>query len=155
MLLIPTFSDHPEFIETVEKIDERKFMMAKTIQQTVGFIDVSPDQLFDIFMDPEKHASLIGAKVSVNQEVGGDFTAFNGAVTGKNLLIVPKRMIVQSWRGNVWSETDLDSVQILTFDEIPGGAQITLVHANCPDQFIERWNELYWEPLRVYLKNQL
>ncbi len=115
-------------------------------------MDVSPGQLFDIFMDPEKHAALIGAKVTVNLEVGGDFTAFNGAVTGKNLVIVPGRMIVQSWRGNVWAETDLDSIQILTFDEIPGGGQITLVHANCPDQFIERWNELYWEPLSAYLR---
>jgi activator of HSP90 ATPase len=128
--------------------------VAKTVQQTVRFMDVSPDQLFDIFMDPDKHSALIGAKVSVKQDVGTDFTAFNGGVTGKNLLIVPKRMIVQSWRGNTWSEADLDSIQILTFDEIPGGGQITLVHANCPDQFIERWNELYWEPLKVYLKKQ-
>lgn len=50
--------------------------MAQTIQQTVSFMDVSPEQLFDIFMDPEKHAALIGAKVTVNQEAGGDFTAF-------------------------------------------------------------------------------
>lgn len=129
--------------------------MAKTIQQTVRFMNVSPGQLFDIFMDPEKHALLINANVSINQQVGAEFTAFNGVVTGKNLMIVPKRMIVQSWRGNVWSGADLDSIQILTFDEIPGGGQITLVHANCPDQFIERWNELYWDPLSAYLKHQL
>jgi activator of HSP90 ATPase len=147
-LFFPTFRDNPEFKETLAEIGERKVTVAKTIQQTVRFMNVSPEQLFDVFMDPEKHTRLTGAKVSVNQEVGSDFTAFNGVVTGKNLLIVPGRMIVQSWRGNVWSEADLDSIQILTFDEIPGGGQITLIHANCPDQLIERWNELYWEPLR-------
>jgi len=127
--------------------------MAKTILQSVEF-DASPEELFDIFLDPKQHAAVIGSKVSVSAKEGDEFIAFDGHVKGRNLLIVPKRMIVQCWHGSVWNEGDLDSIQIMTFEKTSRGAQIILVHANCPDQFTERWNELYWEPLRAYLKRK-
>lgn len=62
-------------------------------------------------------------------------------------------MIVQSWRGNVWKENDLDSIVIMTFSSTKRGAKIDLIHANVPDQFVkvEKWNELYWAPMQAYL----
>lgn len=126
--------------------------MTRTIQQTIKFTGVSPEALFDIFMDPKKHGELIGTGVTMGQNTGDDFTLFNGVVTGRNLLIVPKRLTVRAWRGNVWRRGDLDCIEIMTFEKITGGAQIQLVHAVLPEQFEERWNELYWEPLRRTLK---
>jgi activator of HSP90 ATPase len=129
-------------------------MSTKTIQQVAHFEGVSPDELFDIFQDAEKHSALIGAKVIIDQTAGGGFTRFDGAVTGKNLLIIPKRLTVRAWRGNAWKESDLDSIEIMIFNELPGGAHIELVHSVLPEQFQDRWNELYWEPLRDYLKKR-
>lgn len=129
-------------------------MSTRTIQHTINLEGISPDELFDIFMDPAKHAELIGAKVTMGQETGDPFSLFDGAVTGKNLLILPKRLTVQAWRGNVWKDSDLDSIVIMTFNEIPGGAQIELVHSVLPEQFQERWNELYREPLRDHLERR-
>jgi uncharacterized protein YndB with AHSA1/START domain len=67
-------------------------------------------------------------------------------------MIVPNRMIVQSWRGDVWNEDELDSVLTLTFTTVKGGAEIYMVHANTVDRFTERWNDVYWKPMKKYLR---
>ncbi|MBI3456970.1 MAG: SRPBCC domain-containing protein [Candidatus Rokubacteria bacterium] len=128
--------------------------MARTIQQTVEF-RVPPETLFDVYMDSKAHSAAIGAKASVSRRVGGRFTAFGRALLGRNLAIVPRRMIVQSWRGSSWKRTDLDSVLILTFRKVRGGGRITLVHANVPDTYHasirKGWNTYYWKRWKAYL----
>lgn len=128
--------------------------MAKTIQQRVAF-GVPPEKLFDIYLDPEKHSAAIDSQASVSGKVGGKFTALQGALRGRNLAIVPKRMIVQSWRGADWQETDLDSILILTFSKARRGGRIDLVHANVPDRWHaminKGWNAYYWKRWKAYL----
>jgi activator of HSP90 ATPase len=126
--------------------------MNKAIEQTVTFDNTTADELFSIFTDSETHGEITGADVTISARQGAKFSCFNGNVTGKNLLIIPGKMIVQSWRGNVWGKNDPDSILMLVFSAVKGGAQIYLVHANTPDQFDERWNEFYWKPMKQYLK---
>lgn len=77
-------------------------------------------------------------------------------VTGKNLRIVPGELVVQTWRGNIWEEDDPDSILMLVFSSTKRRAIIDLVHANVPDQFVEeeKWEELYWEPMKDYLASK-
>lgn len=123
--------------------------MAKTIRQTVRF-GATPAQLYDIYMDSKKHAAAINAKAAVSRRVGGRFAAFGGMPRGRVLALVPKRMIVQTWRGSGWKQTELDSVLILTLSPARGGARLSLVHANIPDRRaagIQRgWSRYYWNP---------
>lgn len=132
--------------------------MARTIQQTVEFTNVSPDELFDIYVDPEKHSAATGSKASLSRKPGEEFSCFDGRIKGKNLAIIPKRLIVQSWRGSPWQETDLNSTLVLSFREIPGGGQIDLVQANVPDHAYDiindGWPKYYWNPWRTYLKHR-
>lgn len=131
--------------------------MGKTIQQMVKF-RVPPEQLFNIYLDSRKHSAAIAARASISRKVGAKFQAHDGYITGMNLAIVPKRMLVQSWRGANWKKTDLDSVLILTFSRAPGGARITLVHANVPDHLYatlnKGWNTHYWKRWKTYLKRK-
>jgi activator of HSP90 ATPase len=130
--------------------------MPNVIQQSVEFEKATPEELFDILMDPQKHSEIIKAEVKISRREGDSFSAFNGMATGKNLTIVPNKMLVQSWRGNVWKEDDLDSIVIVTFSSTKRGAKIELVHANVPEQFVkvEKWKELYWEPMKSYLRSK-
>lgn len=130
--------------------------MINVIQQSVEFEKATPEELFDILMDSQKHSEIIKAKVRISRREGDSFSAFNGMVTGKNLAIVPNKMTVQSWRGNVWKEDDLDSTVIMIFTSTKRGAKIDLIHANVPDQFVrvEKWKELYWEPMKAYLSSK-
>jgi hypothetical protein len=53
-------------------------------------------------------------------------------LAGKDLLIVPKKMIVQSWRSSAWKKTDSDSILILNFSKTASGARVDLVQAKVP-----------------------
>ena len=88
--------------------------MPKTIQQIVT-LPGSAAQLFEMYLDPKIHGAFTGAPVTISSTPGSEFRAFNGALSGRMLYTVPKRLIVQSWRANHWSTDDLDSTLILTF----------------------------------------
>lgn len=79
-----------------------------------------------------------GAKTSITKKEAEPFSLMNGNLTGRNLMIVPDRMIVQSWRGNIWEEDNLDSVLTLIFSDTENGAQIDLIFAATPSQFPDR-----------------
>lgn len=129
--------------------------MYKTIEQIISFKDTTPEELFDIFLDAKKHSEILGgAEVKITNQEGDKFTCMDGHITGKNLMIIPNRMIVQSWRGNVWEKDDLDSILVLVFSKTKNEAQIRMMHANTPDQFTELWDRFYWQPMKAYLKKQ-
>jgi activator of HSP90 ATPase len=129
--------------------------MNEVIQQKIVFKNATAAELFDIFLNPKKHSAIHGnAKTKISNREGASFSLLNGNLTGRNLLIVADRMIVQSWRGNVWTTDDLDSVLSLVFSDTGNGAEIEMVHAFTPEQFEEMWNEVYWEPIRKYLKTR-
>src|SRR6266849_166510 len=129
--------------------------MPKTIQQKVTF-RASPDKLFDIYLSSRKHSAATGAKAVMSRKVGGKFMAHAGHLRGRNLAIVPKRLIVQAWRGSNWKKRDLDSTLVLVFNRIPCGGRISMVHVNVPDAHassINRgWAEYYWKPWKAYLR---
>ena len=127
--------------------------MNKAIEQKILFHGATAEELFDIFVNPKKHSAIHGgAKAKISNKEGHAFYLLNGNLNGKNLLIVPNRMIVQAWRGNVWEKNDLDSILTLVFSDTRAGGQIEMVHAFTPNQFTELWNEIYWQPMKEFIK---
>ncbi len=131
--------------------------MPKTIQQKATF-RASPETLFDLYLSSRKHSAATGAEAMMSRKVGGKFTAHNGHLHGRNLAIVPKRLIVQSWRGSDWKKRDLDSILVLVFSRVRGGGRISMVHMNVPDAHassIKRgWGEYYWKRWKAYLRRR-
>jgi len=131
--------------------------MTTPIVQSVTF-KASPEELFAIFSDSKKHSAATGAKASVSAKPGARWTAHGGMILGKNLVVVPGRMIVQAWRAAHWKISDLDSILMMTFSDAPGGGKIDLVHAGVPEhdhQGVSKgWPQYYWKPWRAYLKGK-
>lgn len=129
--------------------------MPKTIQQAVTF-RASPERLFDIYLSSRLHSAATGARAVMSRKVGGAFTAHGGHLRGRNLAIVPGRLVVQSWRGSNWKKRDLDSTLVLAFSRVPGGGRIAMTHVNVPDanaaSITRGWSDYYWKPFRKYLK---
>jgi uncharacterized protein YndB with AHSA1/START domain len=128
--------------------------MSRTIQLAAS-LPAPPDRLFDMYLDPVEHAAFTGAPVTISAEAGAPFRAFDNVLTGIILQVVPKRLIVQSWRSPHWMPTDLDSTLILTFMPENDGGRIELVHVNVADQDFagvsQGWEKFYWSPWRAYL----
>lgn len=129
--------------------------MPRTIQ-IAAQLPESPDRLFDMYLDPVIHAAFTGAPVTIAPNVGAEFRAFDGALSGRILHLAPKRLIVQAWRAEHWNLEDLDSTLVLTFWPDEGGARIELVHVNVADHDFagvsEGWEKYYWTPWRKYLE---
>jgi uncharacterized protein YndB with AHSA1/START domain len=128
--------------------------MARTMQLAAS-LPAPPERLFDMYLDPLEHAAFTGFPVSVSATPGAAFSAFNGVITGTILQVVPKRLIVQSWRSPYWGATDIDSTLILTFVPEQEGGRIELVQVNVVDQDFagvsHGWEKFYWAPWRAYL----
>jgi activator of HSP90 ATPase len=113
--------------------------------------------LVDLFRDGT--ISALGQPTQPEErhdQAGVQFTAFDGMLLGKNLVVVPNRLIVQAWRASHWKKSDLDSILILTFSKAPGGGRIDLVHVGVPQHdhkgVSQGWPKYYWEPWKAYLK---
>lgn len=128
--------------------------MSRTIQ-LAAYLPATPDRLFDMYLDPAEHAAFTGAPVTVSATSGSPFRAFNDVISGTMLQVVPKRLVVQSWRSPHWGATDPDSTLILTFIPDNGGTRIELVQVNVVEADFagvsHGWEKFYWTPWRAYL----
>ncbi len=135
--------------------------MPKTIEQAITF-RVPPERLYRLYLNAREHAAACGGwgKAKINPRAGGRME-MAPYIKGKFLLLVPGRMIVQTWRGADWKKSDLDSVLVLTFQGIRGGSRLAMVHANVPDararsigSITGGWHGHYWRPWKAYLKKR-
>src|SRR5260221_9590673 len=106
--------------------------MSRTIQLAAS-LPAPPDRLFDMYLDPAEHAAFTGSPVTISAQAGAPFRAFNDVLSGTILQVVPKRLIVQSWRSPHWGSSDLDSTLILTFLPEKNGGRIELAQVNVVD----------------------
>ena len=128
--------------------------MARTIQLAAS-LPATPDRLFDMYLDPAAHSAFTGSPVIVSSVPGSAFRAFNDVISGTILQVIPKRLIVQSWRSPYWGASDLDSTLVLTFIPENDGTRIELVQVNVVDADFagvsQGWEKYYWTPWRAYL----
>src|ERR1700719_4761074 len=88
--------------------------MRTVISQSV-VLPAPAEGLFAMYTDPAKHAAITGAPVAISVEPGSPFQAFNAALTGATLQIIPQRLVIQSWRSTKFNDGDPDSTLILAF----------------------------------------
>ncbi len=118
-------------------------------------IPAAPKLVFDAWLSSSGHAAMTGAAARVSARAGGNFTAWDGYITGKNLKLVPGRRIVQAWRTTEFAASDPDSEIEILLEKAPGGTKLTLHHTNIPDgqsDYKSGWKACYFEPMKKYLK---
>jgi uncharacterized protein YndB with AHSA1/START domain len=163
------------------------------IVQTAQFTGIDPDTLYDAYLSSATHSAMTaGARPATFRrpgrgdvaygETGDELVAFGAksddgdtiySLGARILRLVPKRLIVMSWRNMAWDQaldpddrTDLASTVELTFAENFAGAEVRLVQSSVPsyrvripdtgevgplEQIVNtHWSILYWDPMRRY-----
>jgi uncharacterized protein YndB with AHSA1/START domain len=163
------------------------------IVQTAQFTGSNPDTLYDAYLSSATHSAMTaGARPATFRRPGhgdvpdgneGDELVAFGAqsedgdtiysLSARILRLVPKRLIVLSWRNMAWDQaldpdeiTDLASTVELTFVANFAGAEVRLVQGNVPsyrvripdtgevgplEQIVNtHWSVLYWDPMRRF-----
>lgn len=118
------------------------------------FIPVSPQQLYQAWLNSDEHSRMTGGAATCQPMVGGRFTAWDDYVQGMNVVLEPGKRIVQSWRSADFPQEAEDSRLELVFEAIAGGTMLELRHTEIPegqgDDYKEGWQEHYFAPMKVY-----
>ena len=121
-----------------------------------GEIPTTPELAYEAFVDPELHAAMTGA--AATSETSGEFTAWNGYITGRTLEAHPGQKLVQAWRTSQFSEDAPDSVLEIRFEASPGGTHVTFDHREIPEgqgvNYQQGWVDHYLVPIRAWLQKQ-
>lgn len=110
--------------------------------------------IYDAWLSAAEHTAMTGAKATASRLVGGAFSAWDGYITGKNLLLLDGRKIVQSWRSSEFPDDAADSVLSVQFNERNGITEVDLEHKDIPPgqgvQYQSGWIEFYANPMQKY-----
>jgi len=122
---------------------------------TVKFSIHAPAKaIYDAWLSAAEHTAMTGAKATASKLVGGSFTAWDGYISGKNLLLLDGKKIVQSWRSSEFPEEASDSVLSVLFIESNGITEVDLEHKDIPPgqgvQYQSGWIEFYANPMQKY-----
>jgi len=130
-------------------------MKVKTIKQKI-IVATTPSEVYDAFMDAKKHSTITGSKATCEPRVGGEFTAWDGYISGKNLGLEKGKRIVQEWVTTEWPENCPPSRLELVFKKVKEGTEISMIHSMVPaeqaDDVAQGWIDFYWEPMKEYFK---
>jgi uncharacterized protein YndB with AHSA1/START domain len=116
-------------------------------------LPATPEQVYNAWLDSDAHAEMTGAEATVSDRVGGHFSAWEDYISGKNLELVPRQKIVQSWRTTDFNAEDPDSLVEIRLKPHPEGCTLTLIHSNIPEDqpdYEQGWHEYYFEPMVAY-----
>jgi activator of HSP90 ATPase len=116
-------------------------------------VPAAPQDVYDAWMSSEAHGEMTGGGAHIDPRVGGDFTAWDGYITGRTLTLDPGRRIVQSWRTTEFAATDHDSELEVLLEADPAGTKVTLHHSKIPDGqsgYEQGWIDNYFDPMRDY-----
>jgi uncharacterized protein YndB with AHSA1/START domain len=90
----------------------------------------------------------------ISREVGGEFSLFEGYITGRHIELAPGERIVQAWRATRW-DPHVYSIVRFELTEEGAGTKIVFDHTGFPVGQVEHlaggWKGNYWEPLGKFL----
>ena len=129
----------------------------RDIRHSVTF-KATPHQVYEALMDSAQHAKFTGAPADISREVGGGFTAYDGALLGTNQELVPDRKIVQLWRAESddWPPEHF-SVATFTIEPENDGTLLTFVQTGVPahryESIDQGWHEYYWTKMKEWMES--
>jgi uncharacterized protein YndB with AHSA1/START domain len=121
-------------------------------------IPATPTDVYDAWLSADAHTAMTGGEATVDPVVGGQFTAWDGYITGRNLALEPHHRILQSWRTSEFTPADEDSTIEVTLDPVGGGTLLRLNHRNVPSDHHGYedggWQSQYFDPMIEYFSRR-
>ncbi|KAG5032544.1 Activator heat shock protein ATPase [Glycine soja] len=105
----------------------------KSISMTERFNCRAKD-LFEILMDKNRWKDFTQINVRISKEVEGEFSIFDGSVTGTNLELQEGKLIVQRWRFGSWNDGVQSTVRLVFEEPESGVTVVKLTHTDVPEE---------------------
>ena len=133
--------------------------MKREALRVTSTIPVAPTTLYFAWIDSDHHSSMTGSAAKIDPVVGAKFSACNGYVTGKLVILDLGRRIVMSWRTTDFPRDAADSRVEVHFETLGLSTRILILHTEIPEgqseKYMALWNEKYITPMRAYFSKFL
>jgi activator of HSP90 ATPase len=127
--------------------------MKETISVSESF-PIASKKLYSAWLSSKEHSLFTGSKAVVSKGLNRKFTAYDGYISGKNLILEPNKRIVQSWRATDFPDKHPDSFIEIVFDPKKAGTKVTLKHSGIPEgmgkDYKKGWKDFYFKPMKEY-----
>ncbi|NNF34357.1 MAG: hypothetical protein HKN68_09625 [Saprospiraceae bacterium] len=120
-------------------------------------INASPQEVYDAWLSSESHSNMTGGEAIISGNIGEAFSAWDGYIEGKNILLVPHNRIIQSWRTSQFEPEEPDSRIEIVLKDINGITELTLIHSNLSESgghYRQGWEEHYFKPMKKYFSSK-
>lgn len=110
------------------------------------------ERLFKAWLSGEEHSAMTGSAATHHDD--GQFTAWDGYISGKTVETEPSTRILQHWRTTGFPPDAPDSHLEILFSVVDGGTEVTLNHTNLPEGqgegYAKGWLDNYFDPMDTY-----
>ena len=120
-------------------------------------LPATPLEVYDTWMSSEGHSEMTGSPATISPEVGAEFDAWDGYIHGRNLILEPGVLIVQSWRTTDFADGEKDSMIEINLKPAGDETELTLRHSELPphgQQYESGWEESYFAPMKEYFSKK-
>ncbi len=128
--------------------------MATESIEVSGVVHAPAERIYQAWLSSSEHTAMTGSRATVEGNVGGRFTAYDGRIEGAMVELEPGRRIVQRWRSTDFPSDAGDSLLEVRFEPIDNGTRVAFVHSEIPEgqgtQLEEGWRKYYLEPMDRY-----
>jgi uncharacterized protein YndB with AHSA1/START domain len=132
----------------------------KTVERLrlATILSADPAAIYDAWVSGKLHAEMTGSVATSEAKKGGAFTARDGYITGKHLVLERGKRIVESWRTKEFPNAAPDSTLEVRLSKVKKGTRIALLQSDIPDgqseMYAEGWLEHYFDPMTRYFSAQ-
>ena len=110
--------------------------------------------IYITWLDSIGHTHMTGAEAECSDQPGGEFTAWDGYISGRNLELIPDKMIRQAWRTTEFEPGQPDSIVEISFTDLAENkAQVTIKHTHLQEQdsqYKQGWLDFYFTPMKAF-----
>ncbi|MFY0642849.1 MAG: SRPBCC domain-containing protein [Bacteroidia bacterium] len=120
-------------------------------------INASPKDVYEAWLSSDKHSKMTGGLAQISSNVGESYTAWDGYIEGRNILLQTNERIVQSWRTSEFHVEEEDSQLEIILEDHNGETELTLIHTNVPEhgeQYIQGWEDNYFLPMNEFFSKK-
>lgn len=129
-------------------------MSTKNLSQSVT-LRAKPKDVYELLVDPKKHAKFSRAAAKMDARPGGRFTHYDGSLEGFVVDLEPNRRIVLAWRSTGWARGAY-SIAEFTLTPVATGTRLHFRQYGIPTDDFEGirdgWRTYYWKPMKEYLE---
>jgi len=118
-------------------------------------VAASPEDIYKALTTEITIRLWTGDIVEIDPTEGGEFSMWDGAITGKFISLEPYAKIVQQW---YFGEQEENSIVTIKLHEHKKGCSFEVNHTNIPDEafddIVDGWNNTYMASLIEFYEEE-